>query len=93
MPATLFVFDLLAFDGFDLRGLPLVERKRLLAKLLVAPGVLRYTDHVEERGVDLYHAVRRVSGHSLRNHSARTGASSGRSARERMRMFSVMGRV
>ena len=56
-PSTLFAFDLLAYDGFDLRALPLIERKRLLREVMPAVGPLRYTDHVEERGVDFYGAV------------------------------------
>ena len=35
-PATLFVFDLLYLDGYDLRGVPLVERKRALASILAS---------------------------------------------------------
>ena len=58
LPAVFFVFDLLAFEGRDLRGLPLVERKRLLADALPAAGPVRYADHVEERGAELYEAVR-----------------------------------
>jgi len=51
------VFDLLHLDGQDLRGLPLVERKRLLAELLdAAPdkGPLRYSDHVEASGITVF---------------------------------------
>jgi len=33
-PLTFFAFDLLSLDGVDLRGRPLIERKRLLAELL-----------------------------------------------------------
>jgi bifunctional non-homologous end joining protein LigD len=57
MPATYFVFDLLGFEDFDLRPLPLAERKRLLRRLLPAAGPLRFADHVEDRGEDFYRAV------------------------------------
>ncbi len=50
LPATLFAFDLLAFEGYDVRPLPLRARKALLAKLLPSAGPIRYTDHIEERG-------------------------------------------
>jgi bifunctional non-homologous end joining protein LigD len=56
-PAVFMAFDLLAFDGFDLRELPLVERKRLLRRLLPGTGVLRYVDHIEERGEDFYAGI------------------------------------
>ena len=53
-PACYFAFDLLGFDDRDLRGLPLVERKRLLALLLPRSGVVRAVEHVEEHGVELF---------------------------------------
>jgi bifunctional non-homologous end joining protein LigD len=56
-PATYMVFDLLSFDGFDTRDLPLAERKRLLRQLLPGAGVLRYVDHIEERGEDFYEGI------------------------------------
>src|SRR5207247_1433558 len=46
-PATFYVFDLLAFEGYDVRPLPLVKRKAVLAKLLPRAGALRYSDHFE----------------------------------------------
>jgi bifunctional non-homologous end joining protein LigD len=52
-----YVFDLLYLDGRDLRNLPLVERKELLAKLLGnSPDVL-LSEHVEESGIAFYEAV------------------------------------
>jgi len=57
LPATLFAFDLLSFEDFDLRSLPLVERKALLRRLLPQAGPLRFADHVEERGEDLLAAA------------------------------------
>jgi bifunctional non-homologous end joining protein LigD len=52
-----FVFDLLYLDGADLRERPLLERKRLLQKLL-EPGVesphVRYSGHVEGGGSAFY---------------------------------------
>ena len=56
-PATLFAFDLVAFEGSDLRSLPLVERKALLAKVLPPAGPLRYSDHIEEQGEAFFEQV------------------------------------
>lgn len=56
-PAVLFVFDLLAFEGHDLRPLPLSARKSLLRRVLPRNGFLRYVDDVAERGEDFYTAV------------------------------------
>jgi bifunctional non-homologous end joining protein LigD len=60
LPATLYAFDLLAFEGFDLRPLPLVERKRLLQKLLPRAGPVRYVDHIPEQGEAFYAEVGRL---------------------------------
>lgn len=47
-----YVFDLLYLDGYDLRPVPLIERKRLLASLLKGgrSGVIRYSDHIAGQG-------------------------------------------
>ena len=57
-PATLFVFDMPGFGEFDLRGLPLLERKALLARVLPKAGALRYSDHVPSRGKELFEQVK-----------------------------------
>ncbi|MDR3501717.1 MAG: DNA ligase D [Legionella sp.] len=42
-----YIFDLLYYNGYDLRNLPLIERKSLLQTLLKqANPILRYTEHV-----------------------------------------------
>jgi bifunctional non-homologous end joining protein LigD len=56
-PATLFVFDLLAAGGLDLRPLPLVQRKAVLAALAPRLGPVRYADHVETEGEALFREV------------------------------------
>lgn len=54
-PATYVVFDLLAFAGFDLRTLPLVQRKALLRRLLPEVGPLKFADHIVGEGT-AFHA-------------------------------------
>jgi bifunctional non-homologous end joining protein LigD len=56
-PATLFAFDLLSIGGLDLRPLPLADRKRILAGVVPRLGPVRYADHVEARGDDLWREV------------------------------------
>jgi len=53
------VFDLLQLGNHDLRCLPLVERKRLLKKLLPGRGVIWVNDHVEADGRGLFEWCRR----------------------------------
>ncbi|HXI34819.1 MAG TPA: DNA ligase D [Gemmatimonadales bacterium] len=59
-PASYFVFDLMALEGYDLRGLPLERRKALLAELLPRVGALRYSEHWEKDGETLYAQVERL---------------------------------
>ena len=62
-PAAYFAFDLLAFEGYDLRALPLSVRKDLLRRVfslagdVLSPGSLRALEALPERGEDLYAAV------------------------------------
>jgi bifunctional non-homologous end joining protein LigD len=50
-----YAFDLLSVNGSDLRGLPLLERKRELLRIMpkIECRVL-YLDHIAERGCDLF---------------------------------------
>lgn len=51
-----YAFDLLEVDGEDLSTLPLLERKKRLAKLIgkKQSGVIRYSDHIEGEGAALF---------------------------------------
>ena len=59
-PAALYAFDLLAFEGFDLRGLPLQQRQRLLRPLVPRTGPLRLAEHVVEHGTAMFESVRQL---------------------------------
>ncbi len=56
-PAVLYVFDLLAFEGYDLRPLPLEQRKALLEQIVPRVGPLKYLSHFEKDGEALYEQV------------------------------------
>ncbi len=57
-PVTLFVFDLLYLDGYDLRGVPLIERKRVLQSILQPSGVMRYSEHFVNNGKEMWQAAK-----------------------------------
>ncbi|MGN6392486.1 MAG: DNA ligase D [Gemmatimonadales bacterium] len=59
-PVTYYAFDLLGFDEFDLRPLPLTQRKALLQRILPPLGALRYLEHVEDDGEALYREAERL---------------------------------
>ena len=50
------VFDLLYLDGHDLRDLPLLRRKEILAQILNLPNV-RVSEHIEHYGRAFYQLV------------------------------------
>jgi len=54
VPVVCYVFDLLYLDGYDLREVPLVERKNLLQQILREDGRVRFSDHVLEKGKELF---------------------------------------
>jgi bifunctional non-homologous end joining protein LigD len=96
-PATFFAFDLLALDGFDLRPLPLSERKALLARVVPRAGAVRLADHIEERGEDLFREARARGLEGVVGKRADSPYRSGRSAAwqkvraERAGDFAVVG--
>lgn len=50
-----FVFDILYYDAFDLRNLPLIERKAILKNVLADNlPTLRYSDHIICEGPELF---------------------------------------
>lgn len=56
-----YVFDILSHNGKDVIRLPLIERKKILKKLLVnAPAQIRFSDHVEERGKLFFRKIRKL---------------------------------
>jgi len=58
VPVLYYAFDLLYLDGYDWRRVPLEERKRKLASLLIAGDALRYSDHYEAQGKALFEIAR-----------------------------------
>ncbi len=54
VPVLYYAFDLLYLDGYDWRRVPLEERKRKLAELVVTGDVARFSDHYEEHGKALF---------------------------------------
>ena len=51
------VFDLMNYEGYDLRSAPLSERKALLAGLIPEMEEVKYVDHVVGQGEEFYQAA------------------------------------
>ena len=54
------VFDIMFLDGEDLRGLPLVERKKRLQALLPKDPLLIYSEHWPEHGKRLFKEAQKL---------------------------------
>jgi bifunctional non-homologous end joining protein LigD len=79
-PVTYYAFDLLGFEDFDLRPLPLTARKSVLQRVLPPVGALRYLEHVEEEGEALYHEAERLGLEGVVGKKATAPYKAGRSA-------------
>lgn len=53
-----YVFDLLHYDGHNLRDLPLLERKEILKKILPDLPNVRYSEHFDEDGISFFKAAK-----------------------------------
>jgi bifunctional non-homologous end joining protein LigD len=80
---TYFVFDLVHLDGYDLSAVPLLERKKLLARLLARRKnntTLVYSDHVEGGAEAFY---RKACEHGLEGVISKLATSPYRQVRSR----------
>lgn len=59
-PATLFLFDLLYVDGYDLRGVALSDRKRLLNMLVVPDEHIRLSEAFDTTGEEMFEAAKKM---------------------------------
>jgi bifunctional non-homologous end joining protein LigD len=53
-----YAFDLLYLDGYDLRRVPLDERKQMLESVIENSNVIHFSDHYPERGLALFEAAK-----------------------------------
>jgi bifunctional non-homologous end joining protein LigD len=58
-PANLFLFDLLYLDGYDLRGVPLTDRRKLLAEIVRPRDRIRVSEVFEADGAAMLEAAQR----------------------------------
>jgi bifunctional non-homologous end joining protein LigD len=58
VPVIYYAFDLLYLDGLDLRRVALEQRKQLLQERIEVGGVIQFSDHYAEKGLDLFEAAK-----------------------------------
>ena len=79
-PVIYYAFDILHCDGVDLREAPLIERKQLLREVLDAQPPFRYSDHVAEKGQELFELAAQQGAEGVVGKHAHSAYSSGRSS-------------
>jgi bifunctional non-homologous end joining protein LigD len=56
-----YIFDLLFYEGEDLRSFPIEQRKGLLKEILASHPIehLRYSDHIVQKGISFFQAAKK----------------------------------
>ncbi len=80
-PATLFLFDVLYVEGYDVRGVPLTDRKRLLSSLVVPNEHIRISEAFDADGQEMFEAARKMGLEGILAKDSRSTYESGRSTR------------
>ena len=63
-PATYFIFDILYLDGYDLKTLPLVERRKILDNLISnnkGNQRIKISEFIEGEGNDIFESIKRMN--------------------------------
>jgi bifunctional non-homologous end joining protein LigD len=79
VPVTYYAFDILYCDGYDLRQVPLIERKDFLKQVLAPQEPVRYSGHILERGEDLFKLAREQGLEGVIGKRVRSAYAAGRS--------------
>ncbi|MFX3633868.1 MAG: ATP-dependent DNA ligase [Candidatus Pristimantibacillus sp.] len=61
LPLRYFVFDVLYYNGIDMRERPLIERKRLLNELIVNNEHFRKMPYIEEEGDKMFEVIKQLN--------------------------------
>ena len=55
-----YVFDVLYYNGHDLTGLPLLERKEILKKIIPDSPLVKYNGHIAEKGKKFFEEAKKL---------------------------------
>ncbi|MGK4567944.1 DNA ligase D [Flavobacterium sp. 3HN19-14] len=60
-----YAFDILYFKGFDLRGLELLQRKKILKAILPKSDNLIFSAHTVGKGIETFKAIEKLGGEGI----------------------------
>lgn len=81
-----YVFDVPYAAGRDLRGLPLEQRKAVAAAIVEPLELVRYSDHIKERGRDFFRLAEQQGLEGIMAKAASSTYSGGRRSREWLKL-------
>ncbi len=79
-PVTLFLFDVLYLDGYDLRAVPLEDRKRLLTSIVKPDNHIRISEVFNAEGQQMFDAARQMNLEGILAKDRRSSYEAGRSS-------------
>jgi bifunctional non-homologous end joining protein LigD len=62
LPILYYVFDCLRYDGKDITGLSLLERKKYAEKAIPKSNMILYSDHIEKDGEKFFNEIIKIDG-------------------------------
>ncbi len=80
-PVVLFLFDILYADGYDLRGVMLEDRKKLLSALVTPSQYIRISEAYETGGEQMFEAAQQMNLEGILAKDRRSTYEPGRSTR------------
>jgi bifunctional non-homologous end joining protein LigD len=60
LPIQYYLFDCLSYNGKDITDQPLIERKKILAKLIPTSDILKYSEHITADGIKFYNESKKL---------------------------------
>lgn len=54
------IFDLLWLNGHSTEEIPLIQRKELLKEALIETDVIKYCDHIPEKGIEFFRQMKKM---------------------------------
>ena len=57
-PICYYVFDILMLNGISTKELSLIDRKKLLKKVITKSSVIKYSEHIVTNGIDFFEAAK-----------------------------------
>jgi bifunctional non-homologous end joining protein LigD len=55
-----YLFDILWFEGIDIKGLPLTERKEILSSIIPQDSIIRLSNHFNTSGIEFLETARKM---------------------------------